>query len=173
MVLPGGQITADFATDGDIAGFFEQPVDWSNNPFPLNSTYGNHWSFQNIPGLGTGEALGALGAPGLQRPASQPEQGGASENKTTSVPSLTPGPPPNLQWGNSSTANTQVPSQLWGAPLPGANVGFNSQVPSLWSFATNDNNEGNPQSGTNENGLVSPSMTTFLPPGLLNGGESV
>lgn len=167
MVTQGGKLAADFAMDSDIAGFFEQPVDWSNNPFPLNSAYGNHWSFQNIPGMGTGEAPSA---PGLQRPTSQPDQGVPSEDKTTSMPSLTPGPPPNMQWGISGTTNAQVPSQLWGAPLPGA---FNSQVPSLWSFATSDNNEGTPQSGTNENGLVSPSMATFLPPGLLNGGESV
>jgi trinucleotide repeat-containing gene 6 protein len=171
-LVQGGQLAADFATDGDIAGFFEQPVDWSTSPFPSNSTFGNHWSFQNIIGSGSGPGETSSAAPGMQRPTSNPDQGIPSEDKpTTSIPPMTGGPPPNMQWGNSGPAH--VPSQLWGAPMPGTNTGFSSQVPSMWSFGTSANNEGPPQPGASENGLVSPSMATFLPPGLLNGGESV
>ncbi|XP_032234471.2 trinucleotide repeat-containing gene 6A protein isoform X1 [Nematostella vectensis] len=152
MMVKGMQLIADFATDSDIGGFFEQTPDWSNNPMPPNPSFGNPWSF------GTVDPNRPLGSTqGLEKtPQGPPPQ----------MPAMVP---PGMQWGSSS----QLPAQLWGNSHPGAATGFPSQVPSMWSFSGGAPRDVEPQSGTNENGLVSPSMTTFLPPGLLNGGESV
>lgn len=159
MNVQGGQLSADFATDSDIAAFFEQPVDWSSNPLPPNSNYGNQWA--TFP-LGQGEAS-----------QSRPNAVLNQDNKPPPVPPSTVVPPGSMNWGNAGP--TPNPSQLWGAPLPGSNTGFpSSQGSSMWSFGGNPPERGQTQSGGGESGgLVSPSMTTFLPPGLLNGGESV
>ena len=156
-VIGGGPITADFATDADIGSFFEQTMDWSSNPFPAN-TFGSQWSFQNSP----------------KNPA--PVDGTAATAGTTSLqhPGGDDKSAPGMPWGAGGTV--PVPSQLWGSNQgPGA-VGSRFMAPQgttgMWSFGAGFSRDVEPQSGSNENGLVSPSMTTFLPPGLLNGGES-
>ena len=77
---------------------------------------------------------------------------------------------PGMPWGSSPGA-TPVPSYLWGSgpSQQPAHAGNFSQVPSMWSFPAGVPRDVEPQSGSGD-GLVSPSMTTFLPPGLLNGG---
>ena len=77
---------------------------------------------------------------------------------------------PGVQWG-SGPGTVALPSYLWGSGPSRQIVGGNfAQVPSMWSFPAGVPHEAESQSGSGENGLVSPSMTTFLPPGLLNGG---
>lgn len=153
----GGQLVADFATDSNIAAFFEQQVDWSSNPLPDNSSHRNHWpGFQNSPGQGD-----TRGNPLLNQV--------TTDNKPpSSLPPTTAMPPSSMNWGNPGT--TPIPSQLWGTTLPGSNTAFASQ--GMWSFGGNQE-PSSQTGGSSDNGLVSPSMATFLPPGLLNGGESV
>ena len=75
---------------------------------------------------------------------------------------------PGMPWGSAPGASP-APSYLWGSgPSPHAPGGNFSQVPSMWSFQTGISRDSEP-TGSGD-ALVSPSMTTFLPPGLLNGG---
>ena len=128
------------------------------------------------PGMQWGVAVGALPSQGLA-PGEQskmnpttPQWGTgsqSSEHPGTKLNSGTPGMP----WGSAS-GSTPVPSYLWGSgpsQQPPALGGNFSQVPSMWSFPAGVPRDVEPQSGSGD-GLVSPSMTTFLPPGLLNGG---
>ncbi|KAK3728493.1 hypothetical protein QZH41_002360 [Actinostola sp. cb2023] len=90
MAVQGGKLAADFATNGDIAGFFEQPVDWSANPFPANSSYGSHWSaFQNSLVSGQEEA-----GQGIHRP--NPVPTSTDDKPPASVPATTAVAPPNM-----------------------------------------------------------------------------
>ena len=160
-VIGGGPITADFATDADIGSFFEQTMDWSSNAVPGNLV-GTHWAFQNNPK----NVASADGTVAVLEPS----------NVSASLPAHANGDKstPDLPWGVGGVA--PLPSQLWGSMQgPGA-VGNRFMAPQgttgMWSFGAGFPQEVESQSGSNENGLVSPSMTTFLPPGLLNGGES-
>ena len=142
--VAGTALTADFASDGDIGSFFEQTMDWTPGATPGN-TPGNQWSFS---GTGPSDVTAAKPSP----------------HPRGEVPIVNPAG----QWGQAPA----VPSQLWGSakPLVGGNF---VQAPSMWSFPSGAQSEGDSQSGAGENGLVSPSMATFLPPGLLNSSEPI
>lgn len=155
--IGGSTVIADFATDGDIGSFFEQTMDWSANPFPSNN-FGNHWSFQNSLATAPSDASQSQAQPTVIKPT--PGATGEQPKVPTSNPSM--------QWGNAPIP----PSQLWSTTQPSLGNNF-VQAPSMWAFPSGATRDVDPQSNPGENGLVSPSMTTFLPPGLLNGGESV
>lgn len=133
----------------------EQPAPKVNNPAP-----GMQWGAPS-QGLSVSEQSSKVNAPTAQwGPGSQSnEQPGTKPNTAA----------PSVPWGSAPGA-APVPSYLWGSgPSQPALGGNYSQVPSMWSFPAGVPRDVEPQSGSGD-GLVSPSMTTFLPPGLLNGG---
>lgn len=66
---------------------------------------------------------------------------------------------------------TTFSPELWSFAQPSAGLGTN--VSSVWSTPASSRREGEQSPAITENGVTSPSMVTFLPPGLLNSGESM
>lgn len=137
----------------------EQPAPKVNNP---------------ATGMQWGTAVGPMppqGIPGgeqakVNAPAAQWGSGSQGSEQPGVKPNTTA---PSIPWGSAPGA-APVPSYLWGSGPSQQVLGGNfSQVPSMWSFPAGIPRDAEPQSGSGD-GLVSPSMTTFLPPGLLNGG---
>lgn len=138
----------------------EQPAPKVNNP---------------APGMQWGAAVGALPsqglAPGEQSKVNAPTTQWGAGSQVSEQPGAKPNTAaPSVPWGSAPVV-APTPSYLWGSgptqpPVLGGNF---SQVPSMWSFPAGVPRDVEPQSGSGD-GLVSPSMTTFLPPGLLNGG---
>lgn len=140
----------------------EQPAPKVNNP-PHGMQWGS--TIGTLPSPSQGLVIGeqskvnapspqwAIGPQGSEQP-------GAKSNTAA----------PSVPWG-SVPGHAPAPSYLWGSgPSQQTALGGNfSQVPSMWSFPAGIQRDVEPQSGSGD-GLVSPSMTTFLPPGLLNGG---
>lgn len=140
----------------------EQPAPKVNNP-PHGMQWGS--TIGTLPSPSQGLVIGeqskvnapspqwAIGPQGSEQP-------GAKSNTAA----------PSVPWG-SVPGHAPAPSYLWGSgPSQQTALGGNfSQVPSMWSFPAGVQRDVEPQSGSGD-GLVSPSMTTFLPPGLLNGG---
>lgn len=89
-------------------------------------------------------------------------------------------PQPTTTWANAPTALVKTePSTQWpgSKPLfPSSELWSYSQAGGLaggvWSTPPTSRREGDQSATVTENGITSPSMVTFLPPGLLNSGES-
>jgi len=112
-----------------------------------------------------------LGMPGGEQPkVNAPFTQWGSGSQSSEQPGAKPNTvAPSIPWGNTPGA-APVPSYLWGSGPSQRVLGGNfSQVSSMWSFLEGMPLDAEPQSGSGD-WLVSPSMTTFLPPGLLNGG---
>ena len=75
---------------------------------------------------------------------------------------------PNTQWPGSKPLlpPSNFSSELWSYNQAG---GLASGV---WSTPPTSRRDGEQSTTVTENGITSPSMVTFLPPGLLNSGES-
>lgn len=99
---------------------------------------------------------GAMPAPPITTWASAPM--GKTEPNVGQWPGAKPRLPP-----------TSFSSELWTFAQPG----LGTNVSNVWSTPGNSRREGEQSPAVSENGITSPSMVTFLPPGLLNGGESM
>ena len=75
---------------------------------------------------------------------------------------------PNTQWPGSKPLlpPANFSSELWSYSQAGGLAG------SVWSTPPTSRRDGEQSTTVTENGITSPSMVTFLPPGLLNSGES-
>jgi trinucleotide repeat-containing gene 6 protein len=91
---------------------------------------------------------------------------------------------PTTTWPNAPTSLAKTePSTQWPGSKPLFSPGnFSSELWSynqagglasgVWSTPPTSRRDGEQSTAVNENGVTSPSMVTFLPPGLLNSGES-
>lgn len=162
------------ATSDSIQSATKTPI--GKNPPTVTSTEQSAPKVNNpAPGMQWGSTVGALPTQGLavgeqsnvNAPTPQWAVGSQGSEQPVAKPNTAA---PSVPWGNAP-GSAPVPSYLWGSgpsqqPVLGGNF---SQVPSMWSFPAGVPRDVEPHSGSGD-GLVSPSMTTFLPPGLLNGG---
>lgn len=80
---------------------------------------------------------------------------------------------PSTQWPGSKSLlpPTSFSSELWSFAQPP--TGMTTNASSVWSAPPTGRRESEQSAAVAENGITSPSMVTFLPPGLLNSGESM